>query len=197
MKELPTDMQDYSGEFIPGLQYENLSKDTLVRLLGEYARLLVAIDGMWNTVVAREIGPEKALEWETEVWERHYDVELPRIAKILNIKGDDVLTVFKLLQFTPDGYATGGQWVAKIDVKDTNDVLFTITRCATLEYFERHGQDVKTGGICGEGGLEEHALAKYAKFINPDIKIIPLKTPPRKSPDEIACQWEFKLEPKE
>jgi len=31
----------------------------------------------------------------------------------------------------------------------------------------------------------------YRYFINPYIKITPLKLPPRKSPDEICCQWEL------
>jgi len=194
MKELPTDLQEYGGEYIRELEYQNLSKDILVKLLGEYSRLLVAIDGMWNTIVAREVGSEKALEWETEVWGKYYDIALPRIAKILSIVGEDVLTMFKLMQFTPDGYATGGQWKADIDIKNKNDVVFTVARCRTLEYFERHGKDFNIKGVCGKGGLEEHAMTKYAQFANPKMRVIPLKLPPRKSPDEIACQWEFKIE---
>jgi hypothetical protein len=37
-------------------------------------------------------------------------------------------------------------------------------------------------------------MKKYAEIINPAIQIRPLKTPPRQSPDEIACQWEFSIE---
>ena len=40
--------------------------------------------------------------------------------------------------------------------------------------------------------VEPQAVAKYLN--NPKIKVTPLKLPPRKSPDEICCQWEFKLE---
>jgi len=196
VKQLPTDLSDYSGEYIPELEFENLSKDTLVKLLGEFARLLVCIAGIYDTVVTREVGPEKALELVEEVWQRQYDVQIPRVAKILNIKGDDVLTMFKVMQFTPDGYATGGQWKAKLNIIDKNDVIFTLTHCRTLEYFERHGQDFQIRGICGPDGQEWVALKKYAQFANPDIKVIALKNPPRSSPNEIACQWEFKLEPK-
>jgi hypothetical protein len=194
MKELPTDLQDYSGELNTELRYENLSKDVLVKLLKEYARLLVATDGMWNTIIAKEVSPEKAIEWETQVWERHYDVEFPRIVKILNITGDDVVTMFKLMQFTADGYASGDQYKSDIDIKSKNHIVLTLTRCRTLEYFERHGADFNIKGVCGKGGLEEHAFNKYAHFINPKIKVTPIKLPPRKSPDEIACRWEFKLE---
>jgi len=37
--------------------------------------------------------------------------------------------------------------------------------------------------------LEQETMYRY--LINPYIKITALKLPPRKSPDEIACQWEF------
>ena len=196
MKDLPTNLQDYSGEYIPELQYENLSKQTLVKLARQYSKLLVAIDGIWNNVVAKEVGFEKALDWETEVWERYYALDLPRIAEILNIQGDDVVTALKLMQFTPDGYNTGGQYVADIDVRSKNDVIFTIARCRTLEYFERHGHDYSIKRICCKGGVEELAFKKYTQFFNPNIQVTGLKLPPRKSPDDIACQWEFKLEPK-
>jgi hypothetical protein len=43
------------------------------------------------------------------------------------------------------------------------------------------------------GGIEELSIIEYAKYVNPDIKIVPLKLPPRKSKDDIACQWELKL----
>jgi hypothetical protein len=39
---------------------------------------------------------------------------------------------------------------------------------------------------------EKKLIEKY--FINPKVKVTPLKLPPRKSPDEIACQWEYKIE---
>jgi hypothetical protein len=37
-------------------------------------------------------------------------------------------------------------------------------------------------------------LVTQAQLFNPNIKVRPLKLPPRKSKDEIACKWEFSLE---
>jgi hypothetical protein len=40
--------------------------------------------------------------------------------------------------------------------------------------------------------LEPAVIQKY--LINPKVKLKALKLPPRKSKDEIACQWEITLE---
>jgi hypothetical protein len=40
--------------------------------------------------------------------------------------------------------------------------------------------------------LEQKLMEKY--LMNPRIKVTPLKLPPRKSQEEMACQWELKLE---
>jgi hypothetical protein len=43
--------------------------------------------------------------------------------------------------------------------------------------------------------LDFRAFDKIARFFNPKMKVTALKLPPRKSKDDVACQWEFKLEP--
>jgi len=47
--------------------------------------------------------------------------------------------------------------------------------------------------ICGKS--EPASFQMLAKAINPNIVVTPLKLPPRKSKDEIACQFEYKLKP--
>jgi hypothetical protein len=42
--------------------------------------------------------------------------------------------------------------------------------------------------------VETRLFEIRAKAINPKMKVTPLKLPPRKSKDEIACQWEFRLD---
>ena len=37
---------------------------------------------------------------------------------------------------------------------------------------------------------------KMAHFYNPKMKVTALKLPPRRSVDDICCQWEFKIDRK-
>ncbi|MFC1944973.1 DUF6125 family protein [Chloroflexota bacterium] len=191
MKEL----SDYSGEYNPDIEYADFSKDVLVKLLKEYARLYLLHDGAWNTIVSRELGADRVCDLGNEAWEMTYNhSSLRKFTEALDIKGNDVLTYMKIIQMTPEGLATGGLWEYTVDIKNNNHVMMTISRCVSLEYFERHGLEEQITGVCGAGGMEEVAMEKYAHFVNPDIQIIPLKLPPRKGPDDICCRWEFKLE---
>jgi hypothetical protein len=70
--------------------------------------------------------------------------------------------------------------------------IFTVTRCKFLEEMEKTGQSFERL-ICGES--EPKSFQNLAKEINPHMVARPLKLPPRKSKDEIACQFEFKIEP--
>ncbi|MCX5999517.1 MAG: hypothetical protein NTU41_08005 [Chloroflexi bacterium] len=63
--------------------------------------------------------------------------------------------------------------------------------CPTLVALEAEGG----GGerrICRE--IETELFQLRARFINPAIKVMPLKLPPRQNDDEIHCLWEFRLE---
>jgi len=45
------DLVDYSGEFRPNIKYQDFSKEALARLLTQYARLGLALDGWWQNTV--------------------------------------------------------------------------------------------------------------------------------------------------
>ena len=67
--------------------------------------------------------------------------------------------------------------------------MVTIRKCRTLEYLEAREPE-RIVPMCHV--LGKPVMEKY--LINPNIQVTPLKLPPRKSKDEIACQWEFKIE---
>ena len=191
------EMKDYSGEFKPKARFEDFSKDVLVKLVKEYARLFALLGGIYDTVIKDKLGPEEASRMSTEAFigrmiPQH---EGPRIAKALNIDGNDVVSLMKLIQMVPDGVRED-LYDSDFDVKHNNHVIWTCRKCPTLFYYERHGDQKAISVCCGMGGLEHQAVERYRDVINPKIKVIPLKLPPRQSPDEICCQWEFKIEPK-
>jgi len=54
-------LSDYSTDFNPDLRFEDLSKETLVRLLELYSRLLVTLDGFWYLSIKERVSNEEAL----------------------------------------------------------------------------------------------------------------------------------------
>ncbi len=183
------DLTDYSGEFKPDLRYEDFSKDTLAQLLYQFARVTNVLDGEYTTEIMLSHGQEEALNSQYKVWERHGPRVMRWIKRTLNIQGDDVATYFKLLQmlpsFSPEHYDI--EW----EILSPEHGIFTVTRCKFLEEMEKAGQGFERL-ICRES--EPRSFQMLAKEINPHMVATPLKLPPRKSRDEIACQFEFKIE---
>jgi len=184
------DLEDYSGPFNPNLKLTDFSKEALIRLLVAAGKMYLGADGMWTTVIRRRYGDDVALECSKEAWDTTGKQELRRSTAAMNIGVGDIASMFKFFQVDP-GFAV----MFDIDFELSNDGrygLMTVKRCPSLEYFERHGDEWLMNLACKE--LDVPLLPETARHFNPDIKTKPLKLPPRQSKDEIACQWEFKLE---
>ena len=179
---------DYSGEFAPDIRYQDFSKDTLIELLRACSRLMLAIDGLWYLSVKERRGDEDALACDLWVGQRLVENILERFTKLMRIEGKDIPAVMKFLQIDP--------WLwthkYKLELKDTNRGILTITHCPTLVAIEREGEGREKNicpMVCGR-----LIYRKIADFFNPDIVVNPLKLPPRQGEEELCCEWEFKLE---
>jgi len=42
--------------------------------------------------------------------------------------------------------------------------------------------------------LDQEGFQVGCRMFNPKMKAIPLKLPPRESKNDIACQWEFRID---
>jgi len=177
-------LNDYSGELLPDLKLSKFSPDTLADLLTLYARLYIALDGLWYLTIKERGGNEEALACDIINSEKVCKYEMAKIAKQLNIQGNDVVALMKTLQLTP--------WLQQtqyeIEVKNRNDAMLTITYCLVLDALEREGEG-RENEICNI--VCPKTFEADASFFNPNIKVDILKSPPRKSKDEICCQWEF------
>ena len=180
-------LDDYSGEFLPDLKLSDFSSDTLAELLALYGKLYIALDGSWYLAVKERVSNEEALACDIMTWERACKYEMAKVTKQLNIQGNDVTALMKAIQTTPFLQ----QMQFEIEVKNHNNAVLTVTYCPTLNALEKEGEG-REDEICNL--VDRKVYRYYASFFNPDIKIECLKTPPRKSKDEICCQWEFKLE---
>jgi len=182
------ELQDYSGELRPDLEMTDFSKEALVRLWRAAAKGQVGIDGAWYTLVSERWGDAVAKELSAEVWRRVPEPDFRRTRQAMNISGDDIASVLKVAQIAAQG---GGLLGIECQLKDKNYGMLTVRRCRWLEWFERTGDMEFLKWSCEF--LDPEVFANVAYLTNPKIKVTPLKLPPRESPDEIACQWEFKL----
>lgn len=179
-------LSDYSGEFLPNLKPKDFRLDALAELLKLYSRLFIVLDGLWYRVVREKIGDKKALACDIRVWESMSKYEMARVKRQLKIRGNDVIALMKTMPLTPWGLICKHE----TKIKNKNSALFTVTYCPTVDTLEAEGKG-REAEICGAIGPT--VRKGYAAFFNPDIEVKCLKLPPRKSKDDIYCQWEFSL----
>jgi hypothetical protein len=183
-------LKDYSGPFRQNLKLSDFSSEALAKLVIAAGKLYIGLDGLWYTLIKERFGEQMARELDQELWRRAEPFEVNRTREALNIMGGDVASFLKFVQCDP-----GSAVFTDMDVEllDEGHGIMTMKRCNSLEYFERHGDTVLQKYGCG---LDVWGFPQAASRFNPDMKVTPLKLPPRKSKDEIACQWEVKIEKK-
>ena len=186
------ELKDYGKDFVPNVRYEDFSKEFLARLLVEYARCYIMADALWYSAVQEKFGPEVAFAMDYDMWVNKLpQFEAARTLKVLNLKGNDVAEAMKFWQLAPS--FPHGMFDYDLDLKNRNHALLTIKNCPALVRFETKEPE-RIESICRV--LELASAKSYAKAINPDIVVTMPTMPPRKSPNDICCQFEFKLEAK-
>ncbi|MDD5093926.1 MAG: hypothetical protein PHV74_06055 [Dehalococcoidia bacterium] len=152
----------------------------------------VTMDQTWEQMVREKVGDEVADECRRTIWPRLAKATTSKLPKAFNISVKDIVDVMKVWQLGPDGIITG-IYDSEFEVKGRNHVIHTITRCRTLEYFEKNAPQ-RIEPLCRV--VEQLAMEAYLKVFLPDAKVRALNVPtePRKNPEDIACQWEFVLD---
>lgn len=182
------EMKDYSGPFQPNLTFEDFSKEFLLKLMHVWQYGWLHMTEAWYNAVKQRWGVDAANDCETQAWETIGERVNPRFPKVANIELNTVVDSLKCLQLPLDN-TTGGLFPAEANIINPNHVIWTIPRCRSLEFFEAKEPE-RIKHVCHIN--EKRIIERY--LVNRKIKVTPLKLPPRKSPDDIACQWEFKLE---
>jgi hypothetical protein len=183
------ELDDLGGAFNPDFRPEDLSKEALVKLWRSTCRLLIGIDGHWAARVREKLGEEATFEINNGVWEDMVSREKRWITEGMNVSGNDLAAFFKFQQINP---ATAGIMEIDLDLESPNKGTMTVTRCSVLESCEKLGLADRQKACCD---MDVIYFPNQAREINPNIKTKCLKLPPRQSKDEIACKWEFTLEP--
>ena len=182
------ELEDLSGPFNPDLKFEDFSKDFLLKLMQVWQYAWLHMAGAWYDAIKKRCGAEVANDCEQEAWVNMAERVNPRYAKVGNIQLNTVVDSLKACQLPLDNNI-GGLFPVEYEIKNPNHVILTLRQCLTLTFLEQNAPE-RIYPLCHVN--ETPIMEKY--LINPKIKVTALKLPPRESPDEIACQWEFKLE---
>ena len=185
MKEL----KDYSGPFVKNIKFEDLSKETLARLLRVYCKEILTMDVYWQEQMRKRSGEKAARECLLENWCRIGKHEMKWSMEALNIKNNDVEAYVKANQFLPS-FAQGVfdyDW----DLKNKDHAVLTVRHCPAFSALKNKDTE-KLDWTCRV--FEDAGMKAYTEAVNPKIKWRPLKVGLTGEPDEIACKWEFYTE---
>lgn len=196
-----TDLKDYSGplmegDYTPQQWMMEFSKETLADLLYDICKLYIRLSGDYENCIAKRWGWDEVHPITLEAWKDHDPLVwrwLYHNRLKINESQNDIEAYLKWQQVHP---GVGGLYPTKVELKGPNEGEFTITKCNSLEYWERVGDDAKIEAICSECGTDWILWQNAAEMINPKMKVTAVKLPPRKSKDEIACKWNVRIEEK-
>jgi len=182
------ELNDYSGPYKADLTFADFSKDFLLKLMNVWQHAWLHMTECWYSAVKKRFGTDAANECEYEAWVTMGERVNPRYPKVANIQLNDITDCLKCMQLPLDNAFTSGLFPGHFEIKSKNLAVMTLSDCQSLRFFEDNDPD-RINWVCpNEGKIME----KY--LVHPKIKATAIKLPPRKSKDDIACVWEFRLE---
>ena len=161
-----------------------IDKDKIAEFIFMHLRNMWAVDGLYYLFIEEEFGTIDATEIDRKVWEIMGKIEARKIKKLFNIKDSDVKTILNALKYS--GWAMDLE-DKEIIIKKDKGIVRNI-KCRV--------QNTRL-----EKGLPEFGckpvrlgfLKSFAKEFNPDIQVVCKVCPPDKHPDDLWCEWEFKI----
>jgi hypothetical protein len=156
----PGGWRDYSGEFDPDFELEDLSHSALVVALQEIAVQSHLLFRAFLLSVSQHYGDHEAANINPQVFTGLAGITSQRLRDAMGIDGQDASAIAKLLQvhpmFFPRTYVD-----LSVEVVDDDRVRFAIGPCAALE----EGDGLTWFAQLGRGG--DRALDAIVRSINP------------------------------
>jgi len=163
---------------------EEIPKDKLADFVFMHLRDMWAVDGLYYLGIEEQWGTKAATEIDRKVWEVMGKIEARKIKKLFNIDGTDIPSLMKAISYS--GWALDLE--DKEMVIDKDKGIIRNTQCRV--------QNTRLSKGLSEFGCKPVRfgfLKSFAKEINPDIVVICNVCPPDKHPDNLWCEWEFRL----
>ncbi len=169
------------------VKLEGLTRQELVDLVKLSSRMILALDGFWYLSVKELGGNDKALEVDNWVWEKVMKFYVDELARLMGVQKRDVADYMRVMHPRPEGLVLE----ETVEVRGRNDAVRTVTYCPTIVAMEKEGQG-RDAIHCMAACLKMRK--KHTRLFNPAIKVTCLKKPPRNGPDDVFCQFEYRME---
>jgi hypothetical protein len=162
-----------------------MSKEELLRLLGDLGRNWIAGDGIWFQTVEARDGIWDAKRCNDSCWARFSPFEAWSIRRFLDLPEAPGLSGLKR--------ALGFRLYARINVHTILDespesIVFQMNDCRVQAARKKKGL---TDYPCKSGGLVEYRA--FAETIDPRIRTSCIACPPDDHPGDWFCAWRFTL----
>jgi hypothetical protein len=145
------------------------------------------IDGLYYLGIEEKSGTEAATEIDRKVWDVMGKIEARKLKEFFDIKGNDIPSMMKALQYS--GWALDLE--DKEIVVEENRGIIRNVKCRVQNTRISKGL-VEFGCKPVRWGF----LKAFAKEFNPDIVVNCNVCPPDEHPDDLWCEWEFKMKRK-
>jgi hypothetical protein len=162
----------------------NLGSEKLLDLFFLQMRNLWAVDGLYFLGIEGKFDTESATEIDKNVWEIMGKIEARRIKETFKIEGHDLSDLVAALKLT--------SWSLDLEnkeiIEEESRVLFRNTECRVQNTRLKKGlsefpcKNVRWG-----------YLKTFAKEINGNIEVECNVCPPNKHPENLWCEWEFRM----
>jgi hypothetical protein len=163
---------------------QNIPKEQLADFIFLHLRNMWAVDGLYYLGIEEEYGTEAATEIDRKVWELMGKIEARRLKELLGIKGNDIPSMFKALQYS--GWALDLE-DKEISIENGKGIIRNV-KCRVQNTRKKKGL-IEFGCKPVRWGF----LKSFAKEFNPNIKVDCTVCPPDKHPEDLWCEWEFTL----
>jgi len=177
-------LKNYQGEFLQDMNWNVFDRETLTNTLELYRKMFLAIDGFWFLGIKDQFGEDVAMDRDLWAWDKYIRYEYKHLMKMFNIEGDDVGTLFKLMQLS----AWAGNLKIEWELKNAAHGIVRVVKCHTLDALLKEGQG-RECYFCHV--VEQKMFDMQARHLNPKMKARPLLLPPESIGGPICCEWEI------
>lgn len=172
-------------------RYAGLPREQLAVLVPELLLIGQLIDRSGMAWCIQAFGREEMLRIAIEEWAGSSPIYTARMQRALRYEGDDVITIFKGLQF--DIGAPPQFMDFRYTVHDRWHGEFRLDHCGALLDVEPMGPDYVTG-MCHD--IEDPTFDATAVATNPHARVRPIHRPPRRPADRRPhCAWTVTIDP--
>ena len=181
----------FEGVSLPRSRFAALSRSELAVLVPELLLIGQLIDRSGMAWCIASFGREEMLQIAIEEWAGCSPLYTKRMQKALKYEGDDVITIFKGLQF--DIGAPPQFMDFRYTVHDRWHGEFHLDHCGALLDVEPMGPDY-VRGMCHD--IEDPTFDATAVATNARAQVRPIHRPPRQPADRTPhCAWTVIIDP--